>query len=452
MKTKRILSILLTLATCLGLLAIVPLTAHAEGVDITAAFTDPNFRAAVYEEIGKTAPEPIYDTDVAEVTWLFLYNKDIQSLAGLEYFIDLRYLRCDNNQLTSLPTLPDSLENLNCRINSLTVLPALPAGLEILNCTDNQLTSLPALPAGLENLDCHYNQLTALPALPAGLEILNCSDNQLTVLPALPAGLEILNCSDNQLTALPALPEGLERLNCTYNQLTSLPALPAGLEKLDCLDNQLTALPALPAGLKWLHCHYNQLTVLPALPAGLESLACYFNQLTALPALPVGLTGLECDHNQLTGLDVTGLELEYLYCSYNNMANEAAVIGFTGTWDDEYFWFWPQNSYTVTINGTASNTAMVGETVNITATVPEGKRFVNWTTASPGVTFANANSPSTSFVMPANAVTVTATYKDVDDDDTTEYFTLWGKFTTWEKTPLNWIFLILCFGWIWMAF
>lgn len=34
----------------------------------------------------------------------------------------------------------------------------------------------------------------------------------------------------------------------------------------------------------------------------------------------------------------------------------------------------------------------------------------------------------------------------------TEFFTLWGKATKWEKTPLNWFLLIVCFGWIWMAF
>jgi hypothetical protein len=33
-----------------------------------------------------------------------------------------------------------------------------------------------------------------------------------------------------------------------------------------------------------------------------------------------------------------------------------------------------------------------------------------------------------------------------------EYFTLWGKTTGWEKTPLNWILLVLGFGWLWMAF
>ena len=33
-----------------------------------------------------------------------------------------------------------------------------------------------------------------------------------------------------------------------------------------------------------------------------------------------------------------------------------------------------------------------------------------------------------------------------------EYFRLWGKTTTWEKTPINWFLLIVCFGWLWMAF
>ena len=31
-------------------------------------------------------------------------------------------------------------------------------------------------------------------------------------------------------------------------------------------------------------------------------------------------------------------------------------------------------------------------------------------------------------------------------------FKLWGKTTGWPKTPLNWILLILGFGWIWMWF
>jgi hypothetical protein len=71
-------------------------------------------------------------------------------------------------------------------------------------------------------------------------------------------------------------------------------------------------------------------------------------------------------------------------------------------------------TYAVTVNGgTGSGSYAAGETVGIAAnTAPAGKEFDRWTTTSPGVSFANATAASTSFAMPANAVTVTATYKD----------------------------------------
>ena len=37
-------------------------------------------------------------------------------------------------------------------------------------------------------------------------------------------------------------------------------------------------------------------------------------------------------------------------------------------------------------------------------------------------------------------------------ENTSDYFKLWGKETTWKKTFFNWVLLIVCFGWIWMAF
>jgi len=335
---SRVLAILLAGLLLCGVMAF----AASAATDITAAFTDPAFRAAVQALIGKTQ---ILDTDVEWRTALVVDSMGIQSLAGLEYFRDL----------------------------------------EFLDCSYNQITALPALPSGLDQLWCWDNQLSALPApLPTGLRELICNKNKLAVLPALPSGLVQLDCSDNRLTALPALPPGLANISCQENQLTSLPALPASLESLWCWDNQLSALPALPTGLYQLDCDNNRLSALPALPPSLKILFCGGNQLSALPTLPLGLEKLTCGHNQLTSLDVTGLQLEILWCNHNKMASTSDVKGFTGTWGG-MFLFDPQNSPTP-------------------PTPPK------------------------------------------------EYFKLWGKTTTWEKTPLNWILLILCFGWIWMAF
>ncbi|WP_051384104.1 InlB B-repeat-containing protein [Catonella morbi] len=61
------------------------------------------------------------------------------------------------------------------------------------------------------------------------------------------------------------------------------------------------------------------------------------------------------------------------------------------------------------INGTGSGKYSEGQRVNITANDRSGYTFTNWT-SSDGVVFANASSKTTSFTMPAKAVTVTANY------------------------------------------
>ena len=89
------------------------------GADITAAFTDPNFLAAVYEAIGKNSPEPIYDTDVSSVATLEIDSRNIESLAGLEHFRALSVLDCSNNQLNAFDVTGLALTRLDCRWNNM---------------------------------------------------------------------------------------------------------------------------------------------------------------------------------------------------------------------------------------------------------------------------------------------------------------------------------------------
>jgi uncharacterized repeat protein (TIGR02543 family) len=105
-----------------------------------------------------------------------------------------------------------------------------------------------------------------------------------------------------------------------------------------------------------------------------------------------------------------------------------AVIGGTQvstntvfTTNSTIFARWTQGvAYAVTVNnGTGGGSFAQGATINITAgTPPTGQQFKNWTTTSAGVTFANANSASTSFTMPANAVTVTANFEPISETPT----------------------------------
>ena len=118
--------------------------------------------------------------------FLPLQNKNITSLAGIEYFTDLETLDCMGNQLTTLD------------VTKLT-------SLKVLACSDNQLTALDVTGlTSLKNLFCSGNQLTTLDVTGlTSLTDLECSDNQLVSLDVSTLEeLKSLWCHGNKMTAL----------------------------------------------------------------------------------------------------------------------------------------------------------------------------------------------------------------------------------------------------------
>ena len=73
----------------------------------------------------------------------------------------------------------------------------------------------------------------------------------------------------------------------------------------------------------------------------------------------------------------------------------------------------PPATYSVTVtNGTGGGEYAEGATVKIKANAPEtGKEFTSWTLS--GVTVDDKTKAEITFTMPANAVTATANYGDV---------------------------------------
>ena len=228
---------------------------------------------------------------------LYVNQDSIQDLSGIQYFKSLKLLDCENNQLTTLPTLPNSLQYLYCSNNQLASLPDLPKQLLSFNCENNQLTTLPSLPASLTRILCDENGLQNLPTLPDSLNTLVCSFNQLTALPTLPANLTLLDCGNNQLATLPTLPSSLQNFYCYGNRLTSLPTLSKNISLLDCGENIISQIPTLPYTLYSLDCDSNQLTALPYnLPTTLNYLDVSINPVSSIPFLD------------------SLYQLQYLYC------------------------------------------------------------------------------------------------------------------------------------------
>ena len=140
-------------------------------------------------------------------TFLDLPNKNITSLAGIEYFTDLELLDCRGNQLTALD------------VTKLT-------SLMYLVCNDNQLTALDVTGlTSLTDLVCSGNQLTTLDVTKlTNLTTLICAGNQLTALDVTGlTNLTSLHCNDNQLVSLNVSTlEELESLWCHGNKMTAL--------------------------------------------------------------------------------------------------------------------------------------------------------------------------------------------------------------------------------------
>ncbi|EGC6141235.1 E3 ubiquitin--protein ligase [Salmonella enterica] len=239
-------------------------TEHAEGTSCLPATTAPQTAAeydAVWSAWQRAAPEGEARGRAAVVREMRNCLKNGNPV-----------LNVGESGLTTLPDhLPPHITTLIIPDNNLTSLPALPQGLRELSVSDNQLASLPALPSGLCKLWAYNNRLPSLPALPTGLQELSVSDNLLPSLPALPSGLCKLWATNNRLTSLSALPPGLRELIVSGNLLTSLPALPPGLEELAVSANRLSSLPALPPGLQTLWATNNRLTRLPESITGLSS-------------------------------------------------------------------------------------------------------------------------------------------------------------------------------------
>ena len=301
-------------------------------VDINATnFPDENFRTWVLaQDYGKDGK--LTEDEIKNVTSIEVFNRNIYSLKGIEYFTSLTSLSCLFNQLTSLDVSKNTaLRYLYCYSNQLTSLDVSKnTALTDLWCDDNKLTSLDVSNnSELKSLSCEHNQLSSLDVSKnTALTTLSCSSNQLTFLDVSKnTALTELTCHSNQLTTLDVSKNtALTTLSCSSNQLTFLDVSKnTALTTLSCSSNQLTFLEVSKnTALKSLYCDDNKLTSLDVSKnTALTNLRCQDNQLTSLDVSKnTALTSLRCDSNQLTSLDVSkNTALEYLRCYGNQLTS-----------------------------------------------------------------------------------------------------------------------------------
>ena len=293
-------------------------------------FPDANFRG--YLQRNCFPKGYITTSDVNSTKVMNASSEYIFSLQGLEYFTKLENFACEENQLTSLPTLPSTLKILNCSDNKLTSLPYMPSGLTQLICDKNQLTSLPSFPNTLQILECENNKLSGTvnlsnhPALSRltindnpNMTTLKCNNCSLTTLNVENCtALTNLDCYSNQLTTLDiSTLNNLVNLNCSNNKLSG------SFNYCDHSSFKILDISNNP-NLTYIYCFRNALNSLNVRNcSGITSLYCYSNAITSLDLTGcTALMSFNCSNNLLTSLNVKNLSnLINLYCWDNKLSS-----------------------------------------------------------------------------------------------------------------------------------
>ena len=173
------------------------------GIDIA----DEKFKQYLIENFDTNGDGEISTEEAEAVTEMNSSGKGIESLAGLEFFVNLEVLNCNSNLLTSIDISKNLLlTTFRCDSNNIDSLGlAKNTSLKVLSCSSNELTKLDVSNnVGLTELNVASNKLESIDVNKnESLVSLDCSSNELTVLDISNNGaLTTIICSDNDLKAL----------------------------------------------------------------------------------------------------------------------------------------------------------------------------------------------------------------------------------------------------------
>ncbi len=235
-----------------------------------------------------------------QIKTLALINNDrITGILGLPD--SLIKFECVGNIISCIYDLPPNLKVLKCGFNHIENFDNLISGLQILDCTHNPLIkSLDNLPSGLLILKCSECSLTSLDNLPETLESLDCSSNSISQLDNLPAGLKTLICKSNPLVNLNNLPKTLINLSCSNCELESI-ILPSTLIRIEIENCNLTEMPELNDGIKYCDVSNNLISFIDGtkLPKSIETFYCHYNNISQITLLDKQFTGKICCDNDV---------------------------------------------------------------------------------------------------------------------------------------------------------
>ncbi len=188
-------------------MAITSTAESSSDVDINAEnFPDEFFRNYV-KNFDTDENGTLSESERKAVTEMYCGDRELFSVAGIEYFSEIVIFSCDDSGLTTLDLSKNTkLEIISCGVNKLTKL-------DISGCTE------------LVSLTCYVNELTTLNLKNnTKLKSLSCFSNKLTQLDVSNCPeLDFIYCHENRLTYLDLSNQPLlTTLACYDNNITNI--------------------------------------------------------------------------------------------------------------------------------------------------------------------------------------------------------------------------------------
>lgn len=282
------------------------------------------------------------------ITGLILDNRNIVDLTGIQDFLSLDYLDCNNNQIQSLDlSLNPKLRYLYCHQNQIQSLD-LSTNYELifLYANDNQLTNLNLQNGNNSKMNVNVLNNPDLTCIqvdePETAHTLNWAKSQCTGFSddCSTFKLQMVYIPDDKFEktlidrgidcsvmndSVPAQAiDKIETLDIRGFEITDLTGIEAfkSLKTLDCSSNYLPVLNMRENhNLENLYCAYNGFTDLQVPTSNLKHLDCSYNNLDSLNILQAGkIEKLYCGNNKLKTIDLTGnLNLNTLFCENNQI-------------------------------------------------------------------------------------------------------------------------------------
>lgn len=146
----------------------IPFTSHTTPQnieDVCEKMEDANFMEYCYDEFDLNKDGKVSLSEAAAAREIIVYQRDIYSLKGIEYFVNVTILDCTRNEITELDLSNNTkLQKVNCSNNKI-------FSLNVSGCTK------------LIEVWCDYNKLSYIDlSQTTALKKLECSNNKLVSL------------------------------------------------------------------------------------------------------------------------------------------------------------------------------------------------------------------------------------------------------------------------------